>query len=191
SLVEWIRRLAVGEEIAKLALVVRADRLVQRDGRLGCAQSLVDVLAREAGRLRELVLGRLAAKLDLEPPRGAAELLLALDDMNGHANRARVVCDRALHRLADPPGRVRRELVAATPVELLDGAVEAERPLLDQVEEGHAEAAVPLGDRDDEAQVRLDHATFRRRLAPLDLLREHDLFGRSEQLVAADVGEEE
>jgi hypothetical protein len=36
-----------------------------------------------------------------------------------------VVRHGALHRLADPPGRVRRELVAAPPVELLDRAVEA------------------------------------------------------------------
>ena len=69
-----------------------------------------------------------------------------------------MVRDGALHRLADPPGRVGRELVAAAPVELLDGAVEAERALLDQVEERNAEAAVALGDRDDEPQVRLDHA---------------------------------
>ncbi len=154
-------RLAVGEEIAELALVVGADRLVQRDGRGRGRQRLVDVLDRQAGRLGELVLRRLAAELDLEPPRRARQLLLALDDVHRHADRARVVRDRALHRLADPPGRVGRELVAAAPVELLDGAVQAERALLDQVEERHAEAAVALGDRDDEAQVRLDHAPLR------------------------------
>src|SRR6478672_3314046 len=46
GLVERIRRLAIGEEIAKLALIVRADRLVQRDRRLGGTQRLVDVLQR-------------------------------------------------------------------------------------------------------------------------------------------------
>src|ERR671935_2451975 len=35
SLVERIDRLAVGEEVAELALVVRADGLIQRDGCLG------------------------------------------------------------------------------------------------------------------------------------------------------------
>ena len=102
-----------------------------------------------------------------------------------------MVRDGALHRLADPPGRVGRELVAAAPVELLDRAVEAERALLDQVEERHAEAAVALGDRHDEAQVRLDHAPLRERVAALDRLRERDLLGGRQQLVAADVGEEE
>jgi hypothetical protein len=102
-----------------------------------------------------------------------------------------VVRDRPLHRLADPPGRVGRELVAAAPVELLDGAVQPERPLLDQVEERHAEPAVALGDGDDEPEVRLDHVTLCRRVAALDPLREHDLLGGGEQLVAPDVGEEE
>src|SRR5206468_4088374 len=95
------------------------------------------------------------------------------------------------HRLADPPGRVGGELVAAAPVELFDGAVEAERPLLDQVEERYAEAAVALRDRDDETQVRLDHVALRRVVAALDPLREDDLLRRGEQPVAADVGKEE
>ena len=119
------------------------------------------------------------------------ELLLALDDVHGDADRARVVGDRALHRLADPPGRVGRELVAPAPVELLDRAVEAERALLDQVEERDAETAVALRDRDDEPQVRLDHLALRDQVAALDPLREDDLLRGGEQLVASDVGEEQ
>src|ERR687885_705100 len=42
GLVERIRGLAVCEQIAELTLVVRADRLVQRDGRLRGAERLVD-----------------------------------------------------------------------------------------------------------------------------------------------------
>src|SRR2546421_69434 len=123
-LVEGIRGLAVGEEIAELALVVSADRLVQRDRRGGSRERLLDVLQREARRLRQLLLGRLATELDLEPARRARQLLLALDDVHRHADRARVVCDRTLHALADPPGGVGGELVAAAPVELLDSAVQ-------------------------------------------------------------------
>ena len=154
-------------------------------------ERLVDVLDRQAGRLGELGLRRLAAELDLEPAGGAAELLLPLDDVDGHADRARVVGDGALHRLPDPPGRVRRELVAAAPVELLDRAVQPERPLLDQVQERHAEPAVALRDRHDQAEVRLDHPALGGRVAALDRLREVDLLGGGQQLVAADVGEEE
>src|SRR5262245_48547699 len=75
GLVERIGGLAVGEQVAQLALVVRADRLVQRDGGLGGAERLVDVLDRQAGGLRQLVLRRLATQLDLEPARRARQLL--------------------------------------------------------------------------------------------------------------------
>src|SRR3954467_4912821 len=75
GLVERIGSLAVGEEIAELALVVRADRLVQRDRRVGGAQRLVDVLHRQPGRLGQLLLRRLAPELDFEPARCARQLL--------------------------------------------------------------------------------------------------------------------
>src|SRR5215467_6521041 len=123
------------------------------------------MLHRQPRGLGELFLRRLASELDLEPPRRARQLLLTLDDVDGDADRARVIRDRALHRLPDPPGRVRRELEPAAPVELLDRAVQPERPLLDQVEERNAESAVPLRDRDDEAQVRLDHVALGRYVA--------------------------
>jgi hypothetical protein len=55
--------------------------------------------------------------------------------VDGHPDRPRLIGEGAVDSLADPPGRVRRELVAAPPVELLDRADQAERALLDQVEE--------------------------------------------------------
>jgi hypothetical protein len=102
-----------------------------------------------------------------------------------------VVRDRALHRLPDPPRRVRRELVAPPPVELLDRAVQPERALLDQVEERNAQAAVALRDRHDQPEVRFDHPPLRRRVAALDRLGEDHLVRGGEQLVLPDVREEE
>src|ERR1700756_4978374 len=104
------------------------------------------MLDREARRLRELVFRGLAAKLYLEPAGGARQLLLALDDVYRHADRARVIRNGALHRLADTPRRLRGELVSTAPVELLDRAVQAERALLDQIQERDAETSVALGD---------------------------------------------
>jgi hypothetical protein len=150
GLVERIGRFPVGEQVAQLALVVRADRLVQRNGRLSGAERLVDVLDREAGRLGELVLRRLPAKLDLESAGRTGQLLLALDHVHRHADRPGVVRHGALHRLADPPGGIRRELEAAAPIELLDRAVQAEGALLDQIQERNPEAPVALGDRHDQ-----------------------------------------
>src|SRR5205809_4625671 len=85
-LVEWISRLAVSEEVTELALVVGPNRLVEGDGRLRSAERLVDVLDRKTGRRGELPLRRLTPELDFEPARGAAELLLPLDDVNGNAD---------------------------------------------------------------------------------------------------------
>ena len=154
-------------------------------------ECLVDVLDRQSGGLGQLGLRRLAPQLDLEPAGRAAELLLPLDDVDRYADRAGVVGDGALHRLPDPPGGVRGELVAAPPVELLDCAVQTERPLLDQIQERHTEPPVALRDRHDQAEVGLDHAPLRRRVAALDRLGEVDLFRGGQQLVTSDVGEEE
>src|SRR5690606_24619364 len=95
----------------------------------------------------------------------------------GDADRPRLVGDRAVDRLADPPRGVRRELVAPAVLELLDRADEALVPLLDQVEEAHAAAVVLLHDRHDQAQVRLDEmgaghlAVLDDALQPTPLLR--------------------
>ena len=72
GLLERVRRLAVGEQVAELALVVRADGLVEGHGGMSGAECLVDVLHRQAGRLGELLLRRLATELDLEPTRCAS-----------------------------------------------------------------------------------------------------------------------
>ena len=76
-------------------------------------------------------------------------------------------------------------------VELLGRADEADRALLDQVEERQALVAVALGDRDDEPEVRLDHLLLRAVVAPLDPLRELDLLRRGQQIHLADVLQEE
>ena len=73
----------------------------------------------------------------------------------GQPDRAAGVGDAAGDRLADPPRGVRGELEALAPVELLDRVHQAEVALLDEVEERQARGLVLLGDRDDEAQVRL------------------------------------
>ena len=122
--------------------------------------------------------GRLAAQLGDQLALGAADLVELLDDVDRDADRARLVGERAGDRLADPPGRVGRELEALAVVELLGRADQAERALLDQVEEGQALVAVVLGDRDDQAQVRLDHLLLGVEVAALDPLGEVDLLLR-------------
>ena len=92
---------------------------------------------------------------------------------------------------ADPEGRVGRELVALAPVELLGRADQAEDALLDQVEQGQVLALVLLRDRDDQAQVRVDHALLGLEVAALDRLRQLDLLVGAQQRVAPDLVEEQ
>ena len=129
---------------------------------------------------------RLAAELLHELALDVHDLVELLDHVDRDADRPPLVRDRARDRLADPPRRVGRELVAAAVVELLDRADEAERALLDQVQERQAAAQVALGDRDDEAQVGLHHLLLGDQVAALDPLRERDLALGGEQLDAAD-----
>ena len=155
--------------------------------RLMCSTSV----GSSSSSTRDLLDRRLAAELAEELALDAPDLVQLLDDVHRHADRARLVGERPRHRLADPPGRVGRELEALAVVELLRRAHEPDRPLLDQVEEGQALVAVVLGDRDDQAQVRLDHLLLRRVVAALDALGELDLLGGRQQRHLADVLEEE
>ena len=109
----------------------------------------------------DLVDGRVAVELLPERaarPRDAAHLI---GDVHRQADRAALLGECARDRLADPPGRVRRELVAERVVELLDGADEAEVALLDQVEQRHPGAGVVAGDRHHEPEVALDQPALR------------------------------
>src|SRR3954463_4524992 len=116
-------------------LVGAADRPVEADDGALRLTRLLDVGRLEARRGNELFLGRLAPEVGLQLALGLGDLALPDADVRRDANRARAVLDPALDRLADPERRVRGELVALAPVELLGRAHEAEDPLLDEVEQ--------------------------------------------------------
>src|SRR5262245_45858517 len=181
----------IRDELAELRLLLVADRLLERDRRLRRPLDRVDFLGLDAGDLGDLIRGRLAAQLGDQLALRATDLVELLDDVDRDADGPCLVGECAGDRLADPPGRVGRELEALAVVELLGGAHQGNGPLLDQVEEGQALVPVVLGDRDDEAKVRLDHLLLRVEIPALDLLRQVDLLGRREQPDLADVLEEE
>ncbi len=158
-----------------------------------CAERLIESTSSGSipGDLGDLPRGRLAAELGDQLALHAADPVELLDDVDGDADRPCLVGERAGDRLADPPGRVGRELEAPPVVELLGRTDQAKRPLLDQVEERQALVAVVLRDRDDQAEVRLDHLLLGVEVAALDPLRELDLLGGGEQPDLADVLEEE
>lgn len=79
-----------------------------------------------------------------------------LHHVDGNADRSRLVRDRPGDRLANPPCRVRGELVALRVIEFLHGADQSEIAFLDEIQEQHSAAHVTLGDRDHEPEVGLD-----------------------------------
>jgi hypothetical protein len=141
------------------------------------AQDLLDALGAQVELAADLARRRLAAELLVQLALGADELVDGLDHVHGHADGARLVGDRPGDGLADPPGRIGRELVALGVVELLDRTDQAEIALLDQVEEQQATADVALGDRYDEAEVGLDQPPPGQLAAALDALEVADADG--------------
>src|SRR5262249_36490601 len=174
--------LLVLDEIAQMAVFFLADRRLQRDRLLRDFENFAHLVDRHVRLGRGLVRSGLAAELLHELAGGSDELVDGLDHVHGDADGARLVGDRAGDRLADPPGRIRRELVAATVFELVDGLHEADVAFLDEVEELQTAVRVLLRDRDHEPEVRLDHLFLRaprlrlaQRALAIDLL---DVAGR-------------
>ena len=88
--------------------------------------------------------------------RSADELVDSLDHVHRDADGAGLIGDGAGDGLANPPGCVGGELVAAAVFEFVDGFHQADVALLNQVEELQAAVGVLFGDGDDEAEVGFD-----------------------------------
>src|SRR6266496_1976524 len=144
------------DEVAKVAVLFLPDGGLEADRLLRDLEDLADLVERQLHLLRDLLRARLAPELMHEVAAGPDELVDRLDHVDADADRPRLVGDRAGDRLADPPRRVRRELVAPLVLELVHRLHEPDVPLLDEVEELEAAVRILLRDRDHEAQVRLD-----------------------------------
>src|SRR5918997_2412429 len=85
-----VRRLGalVGDELAELGLLLVADRLLERDRRLGGALDRLDLLGLDPRVVGDLLRGRLAAELCDQLALGAADLVELLDDVDRDADRA-------------------------------------------------------------------------------------------------------
>ena len=88
------------------------------------------------------------------------ELVHGLGQMDRDANGPALVGDGPGDGLADPPGGVGRELVAATVVELVGGPHQADIALLNEVQKLKAPVLIFFGDGNDEPQVGGDRVLF-------------------------------
>src|SRR5512133_1812535 len=149
------------DEVPEVAVLLLADGRLEADRLLRDLEDLAHLVERQLHLLRDLLRRRLAPELLHEVAARPDELVDRLDHVDGDADRPRLVGDGAGDRLADPPRRVRRELVAALVLELVHRLHEADVALLDEVQELQAAVRVLLRDRDDEAQVGLDELGLR------------------------------
>src|SRR5262249_31787770 len=129
---------------------------------------------------------RLAVQLLRELTARAHEPANLVRDVDRKSDRPALVGQRARYCLADPPGRVRRKLVAELVVELLDRPDQAEVPLLDQVEQGDARLRVVARYRHYEPEVRLDQLLLRLLVALILSAGQLALLGGGQQRAVAD-----
>ncbi|MNC22023.1 hypothetical protein D3C75_700120 [compost metagenome] len=90
------------------------------------------------------------------------------------------------NRLADPPSGIRTELVALGMVKLLDGFNQAHVPFLDEVQEQHAAAYIPLGNTDYQTEIGFRQPAFGFFIAVFDPFGQTYLIFCGEQRHAAD-----
>ena len=128
----------------------------------------------------QFLFRRLAAEFIGQPLGDVVHLAERLAHMDGQADRAAFVGDRARDGLPDPPDCIGGELVAAPPIVLVHGAHQADVPLLDQVQQGQAPTEVLLGHADDEPQVGQHELLDGRIVSRLDPFGQLDLLGRGE-----------
>ena len=124
------------QQLAQLGLALLADRPVEARDRAACTRGSPDLRERDA-RPPPPSPRRSARARASSPARAPARAILRsrCPMCTGIRIVRALVREAALDRLADPEGRVGRELVALAPVELLGGADQAEDALLDQVEQ--------------------------------------------------------
>ena len=175
------------DEVGKRGVVLLAHRLLQRDRLLGQAH------ARRAPRApAHSSSAAISSLVGSRPSRWISmrSAWISLFSRSTMCTGMRIVRPlSAIARadgLADPPGGVGGELVAAAVVELLHRADQPERALLDQIQERQAAPDVALGDRHDQAQVGLDHVLLGGDVAALDALGQRDLLLGAQQRHAAD-----
>src|SRR6185503_10581204 len=126
---------------------------VERNGILRDLEDPLRLLERDARRLRDLLERRLPAVLLGQLAGHLPDLRHRLDHVDRDPDGPGLVGDGARDGLADPPGGVRAELVAAAILVLLDGLHQAGVPFLDEIQETQAAVPVPLPDRDHQPEV--------------------------------------
>src|SRR5438093_1247821 len=175
------------ERVPQLERPVLPHRAREREVVAGDLQQLLHLLQAERGLLGDLLVRGRPVQLARELLPRVADLGDLAGELLGKAEHARVLRKGVEDRLPHPPYRVGDELHVALGVEPLARLDEAERALVDQVEEGEAQPAVPLGVGDDEAEVGLHEALQGLVVAALDAAAELLFLVAAQRLEARDL----
>ncbi len=144
-----------------MRVLVVADGRFHRDRFLGDLEDLAHLVLGHFHTLGQLFRRGFAAHFLQHLPADAVELVDRFDHVHRNTDGARLIGDRTGDGLANPPGGIGGELVAAAIFELVHRLHQADVAFLDQVQELQPAIGVLLGDRNHQAQVGLDHLLFR------------------------------
>ncbi|MPM35993.1 hypothetical protein SDC9_82588 [bioreactor metagenome] len=137
-----------------MGIVLLADRRFQRNRLLRNLDNLAHLLFGDAHLLGNLVRARVTAVFLHELAVDSDEFVDRFHHVHGNADGARLIRYGTGNRLTNPPGGVRGEFIALAVVELFHRFDEAEVAFLNQIEKQHAAPDVPLGNGNDEPEVR-------------------------------------
>src|SRR5262249_2031901 len=134
---------------------------LERDRLLRDLEHLAHLGDRDVHALCDLFRGRFTPKLLHQLTRSADKLVDGLDHVHWNTDGAGLIRNRARDRLANPPRRIRGELVATAILELVHCLHQADIAFLNQVEELKSAIGIFLRDRNNESQVGLDELALR------------------------------
>ena len=123
----------IGDKIAKVGVVLLADRRFQRDGLLRNLDDLAHLFLGDTHLFCNLIRARIASVFLYQLAIDANELVNRFHHMHRDTNRTRLIRNCAGNRLTNPPGGIGRELIAFAVVKLLNRLDEAQVALLNQV----------------------------------------------------------
>ena len=155
-----VRRIFGGlvlDKIAEVGVFAVAHGGLERDRLLRHLEHGPDALDRDLHFVGDFLRSGFAAEVLHELFLHPHQLVDRFDHVHRDANGTGLVGDRTGDGLANPPGGVGGEFVAAAIFEFLNRLHQAHVALLDQVEEGQAAVGVFFGDGNDQAQVGFDH----------------------------------
>ena len=176
----------VGDGVYQRGIAVGTERHIHRSDALVQTHQARHLLRRFVDAPRDLSAARLVIQVLGQFPLRAQAAVEVFNHVNRQADRARLIHNRALNGLANPPGGVGGEAKTALGVELLHGAHQPQVTLFDQIGKTHAAGFIAARYVHHQAQIAFDHTLARRLIAALSQARVVFFFIRREQRDKAD-----